>query len=432
MAAPKILMVTNAELGQANVYMATTHALRQQNPSLQLHIASFPSLEKTLHAAFADMKEEAPASSGSTEPIFTFHTLPGRTMFECFEAEADPADNILTVSLEKPGFWHTPTQMRFVMQKALICWSSDEFKAIYETVRELIDELEPDLVLVDMIFSPGLTAARHLRGRTSKAYKLAVLSPNSLKDYVAHLEPGTAMFWKWPIVASGQAMPIPWTGVLLNIYLAIRLIWYMVTNPRLRAIKADMRKSLNEPSLEVVDNVSSVNNGLDGVEKVFIGGRAEVDFPQLDLVNPPKAYMDKIVACGPILRPIVPIDGELASWLRRGPVVFIALGSHCLVSEEEAVDMARSLKTLLDEAKRRGTKDGLQVLWKLQKDVARSPNLEVGPGSAVYEILGKEMEQDRVRIVKWLTSEPNSILNTGDVVCAIDHGGANSYYEALW
>ena len=40
MAPRKILMLTNAELGQANVFIATTHSLLEQESDIEIHIAS--------------------------------------------------------------------------------------------------------------------------------------------------------------------------------------------------------------------------------------------------------------------------------------------------------------------------------------------------------------------------------------------------------
>ena len=53
------------------------------------------------------------------------------------------------------------------------------------------------------------------------------------------------------------------------------------------------------------------------------------------------------------------------------------------------------------------------------------------PGCKVYEILGEDMREDRVRIVEWFDAEPTAVLEAGTVVCAVHHGGANSFLEAV-
>ncbi|KAI8714905.1 hypothetical protein NCS52_01211400 [Fusarium sp. LHS14.1] len=348
MARRKVLMLTNCELGQANIFIAASHALLERDPNVEFHIASFPQLEKTLNLALA--------KDGKPSPI-SFHPFPGRTMFNCLNSSQDPSKHMFSVALLKPGLWHAPQAIRFITTWAFLCWTPEEFAVIFNKACTLIETLEPDVLLVDPIFSPGITAGKHMKGRVSKAFTLTIFAPNSMKDYVHHVEPRGAPFWKC--------------------------------------------------------------------------GHPEIDFPFLDLVGPPKAYMDKTFGCGPILRPLENIDSDLATWLSRGPVVYINLGTHCLTSESEAVEMARSLKNLLDTASSKQKFPGLQVLWKLKKDLERSGDFDIGPGSAVHTVLSDEIDKDRVRIVNWVASEPSSILETGNVVCAVSHGGANSYNEAV-
>jgi hypothetical protein len=71
--------------------------------------------------------------------------------------------------------------------------------------------------------------------------------------------------------------------------------------------------------------------------------------------------------------------------------------------------------------------DGLQVLWKLttQEDIQAT-----GKGSCIHDILGRDMESGAVRIVKWIEAEPTAVLEEETVICAVHHGGANSFLEA--
>uniref|UniRef100_A0A8H7K1P1 UDP-glucoronosyl and UDP-glucosyl transferase family protein n=1 Tax=Bionectria ochroleuca TaxID=29856 RepID=A0A8H7K1P1_BIOOC len=375
MAPPKVLMLVNSELGQANVFIATAHALLQEDPGVDIHFASFPALQETLRDALGGAGDH-----GSTP--FTFHPLPGRAMFKCFQEEEDLNNNIHTVSLQKPGVRNSPNSQKFIMTKAFLCWTAEEFASIYKSVDATIDHVKPDIVLVDTIFTPAITAARDIRANGSKDYKLAILSPNSLKDFVHHLEPGLAAFWKWPVVASANMMPIPWYWVPFNIYLVLRMIWLVLTNKNVANMGKKVAKLVGSPNLEIAENISLCHNNMKGIDKIFIGSRAEVDFPELDLVNLPQDYWARIVPCGPIVRPIQPIEPELSAWLQRRPTVLVNLGSHCVVNETEAVDMARSLRRMMDHSRKSGKE--LQVLWKMKKDSIRSPDLETGPGSVLY------------------------------------------------
>jgi hypothetical protein len=164
-------------------------------------------------------------------------------------------------------------------------------------------------------------------------------------------------------------------------------------------------------------------------QRILVASRAEIDFP---LVIPPH-----ITPCGPIIRPVpavVDVDPDLDTWLRGGPTVLVNLGTHAIMTEKDALAMAGAIRILLDAAASSSGADSrwrdLRVLWKLKKDkTAGDYGLE--PGSKLHDMLGKELERDQVRVVDWLACEPVAVLETGAVVCAVSHGGANSVHEAI-
>lgn len=49
------------------------------------------------------------------------------------------------------------------------------------------------------------------------------------------------------------------------------------------------------------------------------------------------------------------------------------------------------------------------------------------PGCRVHDVLGDDIASGRVRIVDWFEAEPMAVLESGTVVCAVHHGGANSF-----
>lgn len=123
------------------------------------------------------------------------------------------------------------------------------------------------------------------------------------------------------------------------------------------------------------------------------------------------------MCCGPILRDsaaVEDVDAELFAWLgRRRWTVLVVLGSLLKVDREYAVAVWDACRVLLAERK------DVQVLWKLQK-------------GGEYDIEGLDgIEGDRVRVVEWLKPDPLAVLRTGRVACSVNHGGSNSYHEAL-
>ena len=145
----------------------------------------------------------------------------------------------------------------------------------------------------------------------------------------------------------------------------------------------------------------------------------EIDFPFA--VIPEEMFL-----CGPIIIPFDPLeesDPALMKWLDKRPTVLINLGSLAVSDQKIAREMASAFRILLDYHDRKGS-SRIQVLWKAKSDEDIR--------KVIDEIIGKEIEEGRIRVVTWLDVEPVSILQHPNVVCTVHHGGANSFYEGIW
>lgn len=149
--------------------------------------------------------------------------------------------------------------------------------------------------------------------------------------------------------------------------------------------------------------------------RILVSTWPEVDFPLLK--------QDHVIPCGPIVRKARPLGPELTDWLERGPTLYINLGSLCALDEGRALELARCIKVVLDRNWGRDQK--LQVLWKLKKTDHYKETSEID------DLLVKYLKLDKVRIVSWIDADPAALLSSGNVVCAVHHGGANSYNEAV-
>lgn len=69
----------------------------------------------------------------------------------------------------------------------------------------------------------------------------------------------------------------------------------------------------------------------------------------------------------------------------------------------------------------------VQVLWKVNRNKSENKS----DFSGLYKSIGCVDGDDRVLIVDWLLPEPISVLRSGSVVCSVNHGGANTYFEAV-
>jgi hypothetical protein len=117
-------------------------------------------------------------------------------------------------------------------------------------------------------------------------------------------------------------------------------------------------------------------------------------------------------------------DPELAAWLKKAPTVLINLGSSVTYDQTMGTEMARAIKEIID------TSD-VQVLWKFNKHRggagSRWNELETGE----FKKLQEEIKKGRLRMPKWISIDPAALLETGDVVLSVHHGGANCYNEAV-
>jgi hypothetical protein len=222
-------------------------------------------------------------------------------------------------------------------------------------------------------------------------------------------------------MSSGISYPIPAHLIPLNIAFVFVVIYSMLTGTAYA--NAGKRVMELDPSIKTMRSVVDLGSfkppapGL----KMLLGCAPDLDYPF-------EVIPEYIISCGPILRPPdEDMAGELGQWIRRNKTVYVNLGTALAVSPAEAMEMARALKKLLVEAQARTGRSEMQVLWKLKRKGGSDKAWE-----EVEDVLRTAIDQDVVRIVNWIDSEPLSILLSGSVVCMVNHGGANSFWEALW
>lgn len=182
----KVLFLTNSEHGQANVLLAAGHAMLEQDPSVEIHFGSFAPIRSTVEAASAYALETC--GHKTARPI-VFHEVRGLTFIECMLKPEFPAWDWLTLS---PGFWNTPRLLQIMVQGMFHPWTPPEYVEVLRSCLEILEEVKPDLVVLDNAFSPGVTAAYHL------GFRFLLLAPNTIKDFAASVQPWGQAFWKFP------------------------------------------------------------------------------------------------------------------------------------------------------------------------------------------------------------------------------------------
>ncbi|KFY31374.1 hypothetical protein V494_07963, partial [Pseudogymnoascus sp. VKM F-4513 (FW-928)] len=188
----KLLFITNREHGAANVHLAVSYEILTNRPDIEIHLISFPSLEKHVRAVSEQARKSfspaAPETTAAFSPI-TFHALPGSSITDVIAAQlAMPFDKAMT---HPPGFWGA-LQSYKRMGIFAASWPGEMHLEIYAAVKGLIRDIEPSLVVLDPVFIPGVEACRDLKA------KYVMLSPNAMKDVLAQQQPNGQMLWKYP------------------------------------------------------------------------------------------------------------------------------------------------------------------------------------------------------------------------------------------
>lgn len=179
MAPTKILFFPLSERGQLNVALAVSSALLSR-PDLSLHLASFSDAAPRVE----DLRQRFASSDSS----LSFHELPGPGMVPAARR---------TVEQEEIAHGLGMKELKRTCEtfmRVLSPWTKEEYGAIYQACFDLINELDPDLVVMDVIFAPALDALKVVRPPRNYAFLL----PNSLKDSLG----AAAKFWKYPASVS--------------------------------------------------------------------------------------------------------------------------------------------------------------------------------------------------------------------------------------
>ncbi|KAI0401914.1 hypothetical protein F4802DRAFT_618296 [Xylaria palmicola] len=391
-----VLFFTNSDFGQANVVLSTIYELLRQN-RLDIHVASWAPLKPRLESLSQRVQDENP--SQSVTPI-VFHDLaafPGFIEFAKKNANRRKAD------VPHPPGRLGAERIALLAVRFLSAWGPEAHLALLGWAADLTRDLDPGLVAVDPHLVPVHDMARGLKR------KYAVLSPCTLAEGLISEQPWLAAYWKYPAFSTGFPYPLPW-GNLVENYYCKRTIENAVYDPQVKVINEARRaRGLYEPLGSFTPWVKDVPH-------------ISPSLPEIDL---PMSFPANVHNCGPIMLPSTPItesDPDLLAWLRKRPTVLVALGTHFEAYAATIREQAIGLRVLLD------ARSDIQVLWKLKTEEQSE-----GDGKeSLKTILGEEIESGRVRIESWLKPDPVAILRSGHVVCAVHHGGANSYFEATW
>lgn len=70
------------------------------------------------------------------------------------------------------------------------------------------------------------------------------------------------------------------------------------------------------------------------------------------------------------------------------------------------------------------SKTNVQVIWKFMKSGEY-------PDGDILLPLKPYISNGRMKLSKWLAVDPTALLETGDIVVSVHHGGSNCYHEGV-
>ncbi|KAL3470325.1 hypothetical protein BJX99DRAFT_264317 [Aspergillus californicus] len=391
--ATSVFFLANSEHGQTNIVLAIIHELLVRG-GIDVHLGSFPVLEKRLEKLLHDNERSYDAKY--RERIH-FHPVRG------------PSNTEIFIRTGKRGAFHPPGYTGSVLGFKSLCediwsWTEDEYVDIYDSCVEMIQEVKPSLVAVDFFFLQGRDAAYNT------GHTCVLLNTTSLSHIVLGLQRNAAWAWKYPMPGTAFPYPLPAHLIPLNTMAVMKTAKMYHGSGKRREIREWRIKHKIHGRFPFAD--------------AWMPNRLHLS-PALKELDWPFDVPDNVIACGPILLPVAPVktqDPEMFTWLHQAPTVLINLGTLYAPDPSVVLEIAQGVKTFLATSDRT-----IQVLWKLPKH----PHDQDEIYNQSITSLQTELDSGQVRIRSWFEVEPLAMLETGQIVCSVHHGGANSWYEAI-
>ncbi|EXK82796.1 hypothetical protein FOQG_12910 [Fusarium oxysporum f. sp. raphani 54005] len=378
----RLLLFTNSDFGQANVVLATAHELGIACEDVEIHIASFQGLRSGVDDASRFMQTTAAQQKKKTPRPFVFHKIKGTSWGP---ATKRPETAIFETLELTPGVVNSAKGVA-ILPAVMIPWSPREFLDMYKETERVFDEVNPDLTIVEPLFTQRRIRLKSLQFRA----------------------------------CSALPYPIPWSLIPWNIYFVFVAGYTLLTDTRLKKTTEILRDEI-DPSISLMTMMElGVLRPAPPNLPILVASSPDIDYP-FSIIPP------QLTSCGPIIRaapPIREVDAGLAEWLSQSSTIYVNLGTHHKSNPTEAHQMSKAFRK------------PLQILWKLGRvpdEEGNAPKRDTytGEWALVTDELQAYIKSDRVRLTDWLVAEPKSVLGSQSIVCSVSHGGANSFYEAL-
>lgn len=175
-------MLTNSELGQANVFLAVAHELVKADPGVKVYICSFEPLLDSV----SSLRELN--GLDDDDQRLQFIQLNGTPWKDALFGRSDHQFQELCDI--RPSVFSLGKMAK--LTRISCPWTSDELCDMVQQLEKIIQELNPRLTIVDNLFTPAVTICYKLKPRWT------VLSPNTYKEFALAAQPQQQYYWKYP------------------------------------------------------------------------------------------------------------------------------------------------------------------------------------------------------------------------------------------
>lgn len=175
-----------------------------------------------------------------------------------------------------------PVRAPLTLQRAqgAMPWEPEEVVDLYKQVVSIIEQVSPDLTIVDPLHLPALTAVYNLK------VKWTVLAPNTIKDFAVPCQPYGAALWKYPVINSALPYPVPWSQMAMNVGLNLFLAKTMLADTRIKSAARLLREQAKDEKLRLISlaELGVVYAPPPGV-RILLAFSEDLDYP-MDVIPP--------------------------------------------------------------------------------------------------------------------------------------------------
>jgi 2-acylglycerol O-acyltransferase 1 len=242
-------------------------------------------------------------------------------------------------------------------------------------------------------------------------------NPMGASDMLKFDQPRGAGLWYYPMLGTGYPFPLTSSprSLINNIYIFTRFVYLILSNPILKSIEQHRQA-----------------HGLPGKSATIAPFERKPElyvFASIREADYPLQVPEYVAEFGPIIPPRSQSTNEkepsasyaaLSDWLDQAPTIVICLGSLFTYDSSDIIPLATALCNVLLRYEKH------HLLWKIPKKDQHSNLLD-----EIFRPLGGWKDSERIKIVDWIEMPMSEVLEHKTVVVNVNHGGANSYGEAM-